>query len=250
MTSFWSITFSFSCLILQNRLFKVFPLPICPCRKSSHIEMFSQILLLAPLLAVHCIMNCSLAVVANSNIDRSSLLVLKSHITSDPLNFLKKNWTTETPVCNWIGITCDSLNNRVTKLNISYMQLVGTIPPEIENLSSLVSLEMNDNFFYGPIPPSIFNISYIQAINLRGNPLSSKLPNNICMHSLHNLKSLRISFTKLYGEIPSSLGLCSSLEVLSLYNNSLVGEVPKEIGNLTLLTQLYLGFNSLTGILN
>ncbi|KAL1542106.1 LRR receptor-like serine/threonine-protein kinase GSO1 [Salvia divinorum] len=210
--------------------------------------MFPQNPLIALRFAVYCLIHTTLAFVANPNTDRSSLLALKAHITSDPHNLLMKNWTTKTSVCNWIGITCDPLSNRVTGLNISDMQLVGVIPPEIGNLSSLTSLDMNENSFYGPIPASLFNISSIQVITLRGNALSSQLPIDMCKHSLHSLRLLRLSFNKLYGEIPSSLGRCSSLELLSLYNNSLVGEVPKEIGNLTLLTQLFLGFNGLNGM--
>ena len=148
-----------------------------------NMDMFPQILLLALLLLVHCLMDCSLAFVTNTNSDRSSLLTLKSHITSDPLNLLRKNWTTKTPICNWIGITCDPRNNRVTELNISNMQLVGTIPPEIGNLSSLISLDINENSFHGPIPASLFNISSIQVINLGGNAVSSKLPIDMCKHS-------------------------------------------------------------------
>ena len=212
------------------------------------MDMFSHLLLLALLLPVHRLMDCTVTFVTDTNIDRSSLLALKSHITSDPHNLLTKYWSNETSVCNWIGVTCDPCSNRVTGLNISNMQFVGTIPPEIGNLSSLVSLDMNENSFYGSIPSSIFNMSCIQVITLTGNALSSKLPIDMCMHSLRNLKTLRISFTKLYGEIPSSLGLCSNLDLLSLYHNNLVGEVPKEIGNLTHLTQLFLGYNRLTGM--
>ncbi|KAH6787265.1 hypothetical protein C2S52_006817 [Perilla frutescens var. hirtella] len=189
------------------------------------------------------------AIVANSNIDvdRASLFALKSLITSDPHNILTKNWTTKTSICNWIGVTCDSFHTRVIELNISSMGLEGIIPPEIGNLSSLISLDMNDNLFYGPIPPSIFNMSLLEVLTLKHNGLSSRLPIDMCKYSLRKLRILRISYNMLYGDIPSSLGECSKLELLSLYSNNLGGEVPRELGNLTLLLGLFLGVNNLNG---
>ena len=191
---------------------------------------------------------CSASANSDINTDRSSLTTFKSRISFDPNNILTQNWSGESDVCNWIGVTCDSRYHRVTQLNISYMGLVGSIPPEIGNLSFLISLDLTKNTFGGPIPPSVFNLSFLEILNLGENNLSSSLPFDICKYNLHRLKRLRISFNKLYGKIPSSLGQCSSLDLLSLYNNSLVGEVPKEIGNLTLLTRLFLGLNSLTGM--
>ncbi|KAG6404528.1 hypothetical protein SASPL_136777 [Salvia splendens] len=188
---------------------------------------------------------------ANSDIntDRSSLIAFKSRISFDPHNILTKNWSGEGCICRWMGVTCDSRYQMVTQLNISSMGLAGTIPPEIGNLSFLVSLDISNNSFHGPIPHSIFNMSFLQVLNLRINSLSSSLPDDICKHNLHRLKYLRISYNELYGEIPSSLGQCSKLEYLSLYNNSFSGHVPTQIGNLTLLQLLNLGANYLSGII-
>ncbi|PIM98401.1 Non-specific serine/threonine protein kinase [Handroanthus impetiginosus] len=60
--------------------------------------------------------------------DELSLLSFKSHITKNSSHTtLGKNWTTETSVCNWIGVTCGSRHRRVIALNVSYMSLVGTV---------------------------------------------------------------------------------------------------------------------------
>ena len=207
--------------------------------KSSHF------LLLTLLLSVHYLMYFSLA--TDINTDRSSLLALKSQITSDAQTILTKNWSTEASVCSWIGVTCDFLLNRVTQLNISNMGLVGTIPPEIGNTSSLVSLDMNDNSFHGPLPVSIFNMSNLEVLSLRNNSLSSSLPLDMCIHNLDKLKILHISDNEIYGNIPSILEQCLQLEFLNLYNNKFDGFVPREIGNLTKLQTLRIGANKLTG---
>ncbi|KAL8479407.1 hypothetical protein ACS0TY_026332 [Phlomoides rotata] len=176
----------------------------------------------------------------SSIIDQSSLLSLKSHITSDPYNILSNNWTSKTSVCSWIGVSCNS-ENRVIELNISNMELGGTIPSEIGNLSFLISLDMSENSFHGPIPPSIFTMPSLETLTLRNNSLSSGLPVDMCKHGLHTLKKLRISFNNLYGVIPKSLDQCSQLEYTSLSTNNFSGHVPRQIGNLTGLHVLYLG---------
>ena len=52
---------------------------------------------------------------------------------------------------------------------------------------------------------------------------------------------------QLTGEIPSTIGNLTNLEVLNLRSNQLTGEIPSEIGQLTNLTQLVLIENQLTG---
>ncbi|KAG8365553.1 hypothetical protein BUALT_Bualt18G0117000 [Buddleja alternifolia] len=74
--------------------------------------------------------------------DQSALLALTTHITLDPYLILTRNWTNVSCVCNWIGVTCNSRHHRVVALNISGMGLVGTIPPQLGNLSFLVSPDL------------------------------------------------------------------------------------------------------------
>ncbi|KAK9016527.1 hypothetical protein V6N11_079023 [Hibiscus sabdariffa] len=63
----------------------------------------------------------------NISTDQSALRALKSYITHDPHNFLTTNWSSSTSVCNWIGVTCGSKHRRVTALDLSNMDLTGTI---------------------------------------------------------------------------------------------------------------------------
>ncbi|XP_047952432.1 probable LRR receptor-like serine/threonine-protein kinase At3g47570 [Salvia hispanica] len=206
---------------------------------------FHLYLLITLLLFLQCLVDYSSAN-SNINTDRSSLIALKSRISLDPQDILTKSWNNESSICSWIGVTCDSRHQRVTQLNLTSMDLVGTIPPEIGNLSFLVSLDLSGNSFYGPIPPSIFNMSFLEYLQLRYNSLSGSLPLDMCTH-IHRLKFLHISYNELYGEIPSSLEHCSQLEFFSLYNNSISGFLPKEIGNLRKLQFFIVGVNKLTG---
>ncbi|KAH6819857.1 hypothetical protein C2S53_020741 [Perilla frutescens var. hirtella] len=187
------------------------------------MEAFSQKSLLPVLLLFHCLMSYGLAnkdtTTSHLQSDQSSLLVFKSKII-DPHNMLKNNWTTATSVCSWVGVTCDK-NSSVIELDISDMELAGSIPPEIDNLPLLVSLNMANNNFTGSIPPTIFNnMSRLEFIHLDGNNLS--------------------------GEIPKEIGHLTILRILSMESQNLTGPIPREIGNMTSLEQLQLTNNSLT----
>ena len=56
-----------------------------------------------------------------------------------------------------------------------------------------------------------------------------------------------MSWNQFSGRIPLGLFKCQELEVLSLSLNNLDGIVPGEVGNLTMLKELYLGYNNLKG---
>ncbi|CAN6546266.1 unnamed protein product [Malus baccata var. baccata] len=159
-------------------------------------------------------------VTAQTNIstDQAALLAFKAHITNDPRNILTTNWsTTNSNICNWVGITCGVSHLRVTTLNLSYMGLRGSIPHHLGNLSFLVQLEFRNNSFHGFIPNAIFNLSALQVLDLRNNQLS--------------------------GSIPRDVGKLKMLKEISLVDNDFTGSIPREIGNLTMLKNIYLDFN-------
>ncbi|KAH0747976.1 hypothetical protein KY290_027208 [Solanum tuberosum] len=187
----------------------------------------------------------SLATVININTDKASLLAFKSLIYSDPNNILASNWSSSVPVCSWIGITCGSRHHRVTALDISNMQLHGTIPPHIGNLSFLVSLDISDNTFHGGLPEEFAHLLRLKVINVESNNFTGAIPSFLSL--LPNLRFLYLWNNQFSGKIPSSLSNLTKLEVLSLRNNFLEGEIPREIGDLCYLTFLDLQDNQLTG---
>ncbi|KAH9666236.1 protein kinase domain-containing protein [Citrus sinensis] len=194
--------------------------------------------------------------------DRDALLALKAHITHDPTNFLAKNWNTSTPVCNWIGVACDVHSHRVIVLNISSLNLTGTIPSQLGNLSSLQSLNLSFNRLSGSIPSAIFTMSTLKNVTFRENQLSGQIPTNICSN-LPFLEFLSLTGNMFHGGIPSALSKCTylqklseiprefgnlaDLEWMSLWENNLRGAIPRELGNLTGLEILDMSENFLTG---
>ncbi|KAK8972099.1 hypothetical protein V6N11_061907 [Hibiscus sabdariffa] len=153
--------------------------------------------------------------------DQSALLALKSHITHDPHDLLATNWSTRTSVCNWIGVTCGSRHHRVTVLDLSSMDLTGTIPSQLGNLSFLHSFNIRHNSFHGSLPTELTN--------------------------LHRLKYLNFGNNSFGGDIPSWFGYLGELQSLPLYMNNLSGVIPSTFGNLTKLQVLYLEQNNLQG---
>ncbi|XP_059287529.1 probable LRR receptor-like serine/threonine-protein kinase At3g47570 isoform X2 [Lycium ferocissimum] len=187
----------------------------------------------------------SRAIVPNISTDEAALLALKSHISSDPNNIIARNWTSSSPVCSWIGITCSSRHHRVTALDISSMQLHGTIPPHLGNLSFLVSLDISDNTFRGDLPEELAHLQRLKLINVTSNNFTGAIPSFLSL--LPNLRYMYLSSNQFSGEIPSSLSNLTKLEELRMSRNFLKGEIPQELGHLRYMTYLVLEENLLVG---
>ncbi|WMV32125.1 hypothetical protein MTR67_025510 [Solanum verrucosum] len=182
---------------------------------------------------------------ANISTDEAALLALKSHISFDPNNILARNWSSSSLVCSWIGITCSSRHHRVTALDISSMQLHGTIPPHLGNLSFLVSLNIHNNTFHGDFPKELVHLQRLKSISVTRNNFTGAILSSLSL--LPNLRFVYLSMNQFSGEIPSSISNITKLEVLSMQNNFLEGEIPREFGDLRYLTFLDLQYNQLSG---
>ncbi|XVE68698.1 hypothetical protein DITRI_Ditri09bG0089700 [Diplodiscus trichospermus] len=159
-------------------------------------------------------------IVRNLTTDQHVLLEFKSKIL-DPHNILAYNWTTTTSVCNWVGVSCAAKHRRVRALNLSNMDLSGTIPSHLGNLSFLDSLDLSNNSFHGHLPTE--------------------------MGQLRHLKFIKLSFNFFRGEIPSWFGRLNKVLYLSLRNNNFTGTIPQSLGNMTKLEILDMTFNLIQG---
>ena len=179
-------------------------------------------------------------------------------------------------VQNWLGITVTG--GRVTDFVISTRTVGGdasvvhgTLPSELQNLTALERLDMDehklsgnlpswlgsmsalddvnlsDNNFSGPIPSELGNLSSLQFLNLNGNQLSGSIPSQL--GSLSNLVQLNLNDNQLSGSIPSQLGSLSSTAFrhLNLSDNRLSGSIPSQLTSLTAMRNLLLDGNLLTG---
>ncbi|XP_060671039.1 LRR receptor-like serine/threonine-protein kinase FLS2 [Ziziphus jujuba] len=181
----------------------------------------------------------------NITTDQSALLVLKSHITHDPQNILSENWSTSSSICSWVGVTCGAKHKRVTMLNLSYMGLTGTVPPQLGNLTFLVELRLENNSFHGSLPVELTRLRRLKMINFGFNNLmKGEIPSWFGLFP--KLESLNLYGNQFTGLLPTSIFNLSSLQIMSFKNNQLT-EIPKEIGHVNSLEVLSIRYNALTG---
>lgn len=167
----------------------------------------------------------------------------------------------------------------LSKLNILILagcSFSGNIPNELGNLGELTFLALNTNNFTGKIPPSLGKLSKLFWLDLADNQLTGTLPISTPVTSGLDklLKAKHFHFNKnqlsgtippklfssdmilihilfdgnqFTGEIPSTIALVQTLEVLRLDRNALTGSVPSNISNLTNVNELNLAHNNLSG---
>ncbi|KAF8719933.1 hypothetical protein HU200_024699 [Digitaria exilis] len=163
---------------------------------------------------------------------------------------------------------------------LEYLALIdcgftGPVPSELGNLSELIFFALNSNKLTGSIPPSLGKLSNVTWLDLADNMLTGSLPNSrdngtgldqllkaehfhfnrnmlegsipeSLFNSSMSLKHILFDINRFTGQIPASIGVISSLEVLRLNDNGFIGPVPALKG-LTRLQVLMLSNNKLSG---
>ena len=110
------------------------------------------------------------------------------------------------------------------------MNLSGSIPVEIGQLTSLRSLDFSDNQITGPIPDAIGALTKLETLNLNHNEIEGEIPTAI--GALTKLETLNLGHNNLSGNLPSEMKGLASLEELQLQDNKLVGEIPSDLKDL------------------
>jgi len=204
---------------------------------------FGLLLILLHLQLHHLFIGVSAATLSITT-DTEALISFKSQLRNDTLNTLS-SWNQNSSPCNWTGVQCDRLGQRVTALELSGLGLSGHLSPYIGNLSSLESLQLQNNQLTGLIPDQIGNLFSLRVLNMSSNMLEGKLPSNIT--NLKDLLILDLSSNKIVSKIPEDISSLKRLEVLKLGRNSLYGAIPASLGNISSLKNISFGTNFLTG---
>ncbi|KAL3755754.1 hypothetical protein ACJRO7_002757 [Eucalyptus globulus] len=127
-------------------------------------------------------------------------------------------------------------------LDLSHNLISGPLPTNIGIIYQVYTLHLHDNLINGTLPSSLCDMELF-SLNLANNSLSRSIPN--CWKG--SLSFLTLSFNKLSGGIPSSLGSLPYLITLHLNGNRLNGELPQALDSCTGLVILDLGENNLSG---
>ena len=103
--------------------------------------------------------------------DQEALLGFMSAITYDPYQSLPTSWKPHvSSFCEWTGVKCSRRRQRVVSLNVSSMELQGTISPLLGNLSFLRILDLSNNNFHGHILYQLgnCNILFLDRVKVDG----------------------------------------------------------------------------------
>ncbi|KAK0585372.1 hypothetical protein LWI29_027566 [Acer saccharum] len=118
------------------------------------------------------------------------------------------------------------------ELNVSMNQFSGGLPDSIANCVNLLAIDVSKNRLTGNLPSWIFKMS-LQSVSLSGNRLSGSIPHPSSLKQVGGgLEVLDLSSNALFGEIPSNIGVLSSLVVLNMSRNHLFGSIPASVGEL------------------
>lgn len=150
------------------------------------------------------------------------------------------NWL-EGPLDTWYGIVCE--NDRVTAINLSANNLVGSLPSELYGLTALQYLYISFNGLEGSLDGAIRNLSQLQVLWASNNMISGTLPDGI--GGLDSLKTLYLNNNQFSGTIPDSIGFPDKLENINLSYNAFGGSLPTSLGALLNLKYLTLNNNKL-----
>jgi len=137
-------------------------------------------------------------------------------------------WGTSQTPCSWEGVGCE--DGHVVELSISAVGLIGSIPPQLGDLSKLRYLYLFANHLTGTIPPELGNLSELVVLFLRQNELTGPIPPEL--GNLSSLRRLALSSNDLSGSIPQEIGTLSNLDLLWLFWNELDGPIPLSVAQL------------------
>ncbi|CAD6334304.1 unnamed protein product [Miscanthus lutarioriparius] len=156
--------------------------------------------------------------------------------------------------CSFIGPVPSELGNlsQLKFFALNSNKLTGSIPPSLGKLSSVTWLDLADNQLTGPLPTSRDNGTGLDQLltaehfHFNQNMLEGSIPDSLFNSNMKKLKHILFDRNRFTGQIPASIGVIPSLEVLRLNGNGFTGPVPA-LNNLTNLHVLMLSNNKLSG---
>ncbi|GJZ30635.1 kinase-like domain-containing protein [Tanacetum coccineum] len=147
---------------------------------------------------------------------------------------------------NKLGGSIPKEMSLLSKLYLLGDPMVGAFQMPLGLWKSLTGFGCGLCNLYGSIPRSIFNLSLLVNFSLLGNHLTGNLSDQLSYLYLTD-NELFGSLPSSIGPIPNAIGNLSLLTQLYLYSNELEGHIPSSLGNCKELNFLDLVDNRLSG---
>jgi hypothetical protein len=153
-------------------------------------------------------------------------------------------WLTPGSECLWGGVVCNS-EGFVQRIDIEQNGLTGSLPRELEQLTSMTHMLLEDGLISGEIPSEFGNLVELQVLDLNFNSISGSIPDEL--YGLVKLQQLDLNDNRLEGTISTRIGLLSQLAFFQVHGNNMTGTIPSEMGNLSMLGAATFEANNLQG---
>ncbi|KAI8529361.1 hypothetical protein RHMOL_Rhmol12G0219500 [Rhododendron molle] len=161
-----------------------------------------------------------------------------------------------TALCNYTSVVELELEGSIpptlsnltllSQLNLTSNLLSGTTPEEISQLPRLQRLFLSHNSLSGPIPAAVGQFQHLVLLDLSNNKFSEgDLP--IELSKLENVQEMDLSSNRFTGRVSPQISSCIALSLLNISHNRLEGELPESLGDLKNLEVLDVSVNHLFG---
>jgi len=125
----------------------------------------------------------------------------------------------------------------VTSIVMHSAGLQGELPRELESLTALQHVALDNNKIRGQVPV----MPYLTHLSLSYNELTGYMPDHFS--EMSRLETLSMAENALQGSLPKTLAALTNLELLALNGNQLTGGMA-QIYPLSNLEEIYLAYNS------
>ncbi len=113
------------------------------------------------------------------------------------------NWGSGSPLEFWEGVIVAGASPRVVGLELTGLDVAGSILPALGNLDQLRRLDLPGNRLTGPFPEELVQLWNLERLGLSNNHLTGGIPAEL--GQLRNLERLRLAGNHLTGCIPVGL---------------------------------------------